>query len=593
MSQQTPNAPGQVLALPGLGDSEDDASLASPSPPWWRRRGVIIGIVILLLVILLGGLLLTVLNRRPRVNYQFGQANQGNLSVTISATGPLQGGVYNINFSGSGTISQIDVKVGQSVVKGQILAKLDKTSLQDAVDQAQAAVNADLAAVTNSNNSSNATLGQSSASIVAAETALSNAQANLTKVKAESTASVNAAQTALDNANTNLTNVQAQSAANVQVALIQMKIACATPTPTPSPKATPPPSNCDLATAQYNQVVANANASVATAQGQVNTATQQLKTAKAQASANNATAQGQVNTATQQLNTALAQANVSNTTSNGQVSTAQSQLQAALQQLKTAQDNLRNATLKAPHDGTVSILNGNVGGTPGLSSGSSTTSSGGTFIQIVDATALQVVANVNETDTANLQVGQTAQFTVNAYGQRLFTGTVSAIAPNGQTVSNVVTYPVTIDVDPSDLKGARLLPGMTANVTVTVIQRTSVLLIPVDAVNFARLVSSNSPTAGTPQLITQQQADAAMNQARQMLNTLQSQSDISAENPIPAFVVERLGNQYIAKPVVLGLTDGTSYEVLSGLAPGESFIVGTSSGSSSGPTPAPAGPGGG
>jgi len=587
MSQQTPNAPGQVLALPGLGDSEDDASLASPSPPWWRRRGVIIGIVILLLVILLGGLLLTVLNRKPRVNYQFGQANQGNLSVTISATGPLQGGVYNINFSGSGTISQIDVKVGQSVVEGQILARLDKTSLQDAVDQAQAAVNTDLAAVTNSNNSSSATQGQSSASVVAAETALSNAQANLTRVKAASKASVDAAQTALDNANTNLTNVQAQSAANVKVALDQMIKACPTPTPTPLPI------DCQLATDQYNQAVANANAANGNAQAQVNTATQSLKTAKAQASANNATAQGQVNTATQSLNTALAQANVSNTTANGQVNTAQSQLQAALQQLKTAQDNLRNATLKAPHDGTVSIVNGNVGGTPGVSSGSSSTGSGGTFIQIVDATALQVVANVNETDTANLQVGQSAQFTVNAYGQRLFTGTVSAIAPNGQTVSNVVTYPVTIDVDPSDLKGARLLPGMTANVTVTVLQRTNVLLIPVDTVNFARLVSSNSPTAGTPQLITLQQADAATNQARQMLNALQSQSDISAENPIPAFVVERLGNQFIAKPVVLGLTDGTTYEVLSGLTPGESIIVGTSSGSFSGPTPAPAGPGGG
>src|SRR6266699_2425952 len=565
MSQQTPNVPGPVLALPGLADSEDDASLGSHSPPWWRRRGVIIGIVILLLVILLGGLLLTFLNRKPRVAYQFQQATQGNLAVTISATGPLQGGVYNINFSGSGTISQIDVKVGQSVVKGQILAKLDKTSLQDAVDQAQAMVNTDLAAVTNSNNGSSATQGQSSASIVAAKTALDNAKTNLTNVKAQATANIAVAKDEED---------QALAKCNM-----------ATP---------PPPPNCvQLAEDQYNQAVANANASVATAKAQVKTATQSLDTAKAQAAANNATAQGQVNTAAQQYNTALAQANVSNSTANSQVGTAQGQLQTALQQLKTAQDNLRNATLKAPHDGTVSILNGNVGGTPGAPSGSSTTSSGVTFIQIVDATALQVVANVNETDTANLQVGQTAQFTVNAYGQRLFTGTVSAIAPNGQTVSNVVTYPVTIDVDPSDLKGARLLPGMTANVTVTVLQRTNVLLIPVDAVNFARLVSSGSPTAGTPQLITQQQANTAMNQARQMLTALQSQSDISAENPIPAFVVERSGNQYIAKPVVLGLTDGTSYEVLSGLAPGESFIVGTSSGSSSGPTPAPAGPGGG
>ncbi len=588
MSQQTPNSPGQVLALPGLGENDDDASLASPSPPWWRRRSIIIGIVILLLVILLGGLLLSFLNRRPRVIYQSRQATPGNLSVTISATGPLQGGIYNINFSGTGTISQIDVKVGQTVIKGQILAKLDKTSLQGAVDQAQVTVNTDLAAVNNSGNNSSATKGQSSASIAAAETGLSNAEANLTKVRAESSASIAAAQTALNNAETNLTNVEAQAEASKAVAKDQENQAIAQ-----CPTGEPAHSNCvKLATDQYNQAVANANANVATAKGQVRTAKQQLRTARAQAAANNAAAQAQINTAESQLNTALAQANVSNTTANGQVNTAQGQLQTALQQLQTAEDNLRNATLKAPHDGTVSIVNGNVGGTPGASSGTSTSASGGTFIQIVDASALQVLANVNETDTANLQVGQPVQFTVNAYGQRLFQGTVSAIAPNGQTVSNVVTYPVTIDVDTNDLKGARLLPGMTANVTITVLQRSNVLLIPVDAVNFARLVSSNSPTAGTPQLITQQQADAAMNQARQMLNVLQSQRDISAENPIPAFVVERAGNQFIAKPVVLGLTDGTSYEVLSGLVPGETILVGTSSGSFSGPRPAPGGPGG-
>src|SRR5258708_27002379 len=303
MSQQTPNAPGQVLALPGLGDSEDDASLASASPPWWRRRGVIVGIVILLLVILLGGLLLMVLNRKPRVNYQFGQANQGNLSVTISATGPLQGGVYNINFSGTGTISQIDVKVGQSVVEGQILARLDKTSLQDAVDQAQAAVNTDLAAVTNSNNSSSATQGQSSASVVAAETALSNAQAKLTKVKAESEASVDAAQTALDNANTNLTNVQAQAQANINVALATLNATkfpapCGGPSPEPSCQPcqlTSMDPACAVAIAMYKQALANANASIATARAQVNTATQGLDTANAQATANNATAQRHVN----------------------------------------------------------------------------------------------------------------------------------------------------------------------------------------------------------------------------------------------------------------------------------------------------------
>ena len=65
---------------------------------------------------------------------------------------------------------------------------------------------------------------------------------------------------------------------------------------------------------------------------------------------------------------------------------------------------------------------------------------------------------MNESDTGNLVVGEPAQFTVSAYGQRIFRGTVSAITPNGQTVSNVVTYPVTIDVDKRSLNGATLFP---------------------------------------------------------------------------------------------------------------------------------------
>src|SRR5205085_3317726 len=118
-----------------------------------------------------------------------------------------------------------------------------------------------------------------------------------------------------------------------------------------------------------------------------------------------------------------------------------------------------------------------------------------------DSSALQIIANVNETDVANLKVGDSVRFTVSAYANQRFSGTVSAISPNGQTVSNVVTYPVTIDVDMSSLNGANLLPGMTANVTIAVVQRSNILLVPVDAVNFARLASTGNTATGVPQLI--------------------------------------------------------------------------------------------
>ena len=574
MSQQPQSTSSQLLSLPGLEDEDEDTSLVSSGgPPWWRRRGTIIAIAVVLLIILLGGLFLFLMNRRPPVTYQSQAVTSGNLSLTISATGPVQGGVYNINFSGTGKISQIDVTVGQPVTEGQIVAKLDKTSLQDAVNQAQSAVSTAQTALNDDRNSSGATASQSSANVSAAQTTLSNAKTNLSKVKAESQDGVNAAQTALNNAETSLSTAESQAQASIQVA--QTSLACATTTTTPPPTPTP------ACIAQLNQAEATANANVAAAEASVNTGQAALNTANSQASANNAAAQASVNAAQKGVDTTNANAGVSDTSSQGLTNSAQSQLQTALIELQTAEHNLGDATLRAPHSGIVTVINGTIGGTPGVPANvsASTTGTSGTFIQIVDSSTLQVIANVNETDTANLRVGDPAKFSVNAYGTRQFTGSVSAISPNGQTVSNVVTYPVTIDIDATDLQGTNLLPGMTANVTIDVLQRIGVLLIPVDAVNFARIASTRNATTGAAALVTQQAVSAAMQQASQQLQQLESQNPaVAAESPIPAYVLERSSSgQFTVKPVVLGLTDGTVYEVLSGLKEGENIVVGTTS----------------
>ena len=219
--------------------------------------------------------------------------------------------------------------------------------------------------------------------------------------------------------------------------------------------------------------------------------------------------------------------------------------------------------------------------------GMSTSGTSATFSQSVDPSVLQVVADVNESDVANVKVGDKAQFTVSAYGNRIFTGVVSAISPNGQTVSNVVMFPVYVNVNTNDLQGATLLPGMTANVTIEVGRRTHVLLIPVKAVNFARESAVANTATGTPALISQEQVTAALGQASRMLQQLQRQHPaIASENPVPAFVLQQSGGQFVAKPVVLGLTDGTNYEVLAGLSPGETTIVGVAG------SPSPSAPGG-
>jgi len=686
--QQTQIPEEQVLSLPDFSSLAPDDQLAPlpPRRPWWGRRGGIISIILIVLLILAGFLAFFLIRGRQRpVTYIKQQVSQGNFSLSVSATGPLQSAVYNLVFTGSGTIAEIDVSVGQTVVKGQVLAKLNKTSLQDALNAAQATVLSAQTGVNNAGanlskteaqsqtsvqsaqvalNNAQASLGktqiqsqtsinlsqttlsndqtnltntqaQSAASISAEQTTLSNAQTSLSHTQAQSAASVRLAQTALSNAQSNLVHTQATASAQIAAAQLAMSQAC-------TPPVTPPTAACDTATAAYNTAVAQANASIATAQGAVNTAQQQLSQAQAQASANNATAQAAVdsaqkqltltetqstssnataqakvatdqqslasteaqssssnttaqntvNTATISLASAQASANTSITSEQGTVNAAQSTLQSALVGLLTAQHNLANATLLAPHAGIVTTINGTVGGTPGVSSASSSASSssstaassvgssgGGTFIQISDVSTLQVLAAVNESDTANLKVGEPAQFTVSAYGNRIFTGTVSAISPFGQTVSNVVTFPVTIDVNKDDLQNTNLLPGMTASVTIVVVQRPNVVLIPVNAINFAR--TATGTVNGIPPLITTQQAISALAQARQMRTELINQNpSVALDNPIPAYVIEQPGGQtsFITVPVVLGLTDDTYYVVLQGVSPGDIIVVGAQRG---------------
>jgi len=679
----------QVLSLPDFSAiaPEDQVAPLPPRRPWWRRRRGIITIILIALLILAGFLVFFLyLGRQRPITYQFQQAIQGNFSLTVSATGPLQSAIYNLVFTGTGTISEIDVSVGQTVTKGQVLAKLNKTSLQDAVNTAQAGVlsaqtgvntaqanlskaqaqsnaNVQSAQVTLNNaqaslsttqtqsqtgiNTAQTTLSndqtslshtqtQSAANNSAAQTTLSNDQTSLSHTQTQSAANIAAAQTALSNARTSLINTQATANAQINQAAAQetQSIAMCTPTPTTTnPSPTPSPNCVQLAISTYNTAVAQANASVVTAQNTVNADTSALATAQANANQTNATAQGVVNSAQKQLtvtettstsNNAAAQAKVTNdqqsvtsavaqasssnttaqntvnaatsalataqananasvTTQQGMVKTAQSTLQTNLVALQTAQHNLANATLLAPHDGIVTTINGTVGGTPGApasaSATSTTSASGNTFIQIADISTLQVLAAVNESDTANLKVGDPARFTVSAYGNRLFTGTVSAISPIGQTVSNVVSYPVTIDVKKDDLQNTNLLPGMTASVTIVVVQRPNVVLIPVTAINFAR--TATGTVNGIPPLITTQQASAALAQARQMRTELLNQNPaVAQDNPIPAYVLEQPAGRtaFITVPVVLGLTDDTYYVVLQGLSPGDIVVVGAQRG---------------
>lgn len=158
------------------------------------------------------------------------------------------------------------------------------------------------------------------------------------------------------------------------------------------------------------------------------------------------------------------------------VESARAQVTSARAALQRAETNLRYATIQSPIDGVVVSRDVDVGQTVAASLSAPTL-----FTIAQDLTRMQLEAAVDEADIGQVKVGQTANFTVDAYPTRSFRGTVHQVRLAPETVQNVVTYTVIILVENDDLT---LLPGMTANVTVDVDEARDVLKVPSTALRF-------------------------------------------------------------------------------------------------------------
>lgn len=171
---------------------------------------------------------------------------------------------------------------------------------------------------------------------------------------------------------------------------------------------------------------------------------------------------------------------------------------------REARRALAGTVIKAPFAGTVTAVNGTVGGpssgssssgssassgtsgTARSSGGSATTASssgsGGGFIELADTRKLQVVGSFTEADVTRLKVGQPATFTFDALPGVTARGKVALIDPVARTSNNVVQYAVTITM--TDVPGTVRL-GQTTTVRVVVDQAENVLAVPTSAITTA------------------------------------------------------------------------------------------------------------
>lgn len=224
------------------------------------------------------------------------------------------------------------------------------------------------------------------------------------------------------------------------------------------------------------------------------------------------------------------------------VSSARDQVSAAREQVKKAQTNLGYATITSPIDGIVLSKSVEEGQTVAASFSTPTL-----FTIAKDLTNMQVVADVDEADIGDVKVGERVTFTVDAYPDNTFSGTVKQVRQEATTTNNVVTYSVVISAPNADLK---LKPGLTATVTIYTQENKGVLSVPSKALRF------------TPE--------------KETVGGMKIKDIANAKNKV--WTIE--GNTVVAHRVNIGMTDGSHTQILSGIRRGAKVITGISSATS-------------
>ena len=214
---------------------------------------------------------------------------------------------------------------------------------------------------------------------------------------------------------------------------------------------------------------------------------------------------------------------------------ARQTVNSARESVQKAQTNLGYATITSPIDGVVLSKSVEEGQTVAASFNTPEL-----FNIAQDLTDMRVIANIDEADIGGVKEGQRVTFTVDAFPDDQFEGTVTQVRQEATTTSNVVTYEVVIGAPNKDLK---LKPGLTANVTIYTLEKNDVLAVPSKALRFM-------PN------------EALLKKGEQI-------EDVDA--PQKVWTME--GNTFKAHKVETGITNGMLTEIISGIKEGAEVLV--------------------
>lgn len=209
---------------------------------------------------------------------------------------------------------------------------------------------------------------------------------------------------------------------------------------------------------------------------------------------------------------------------------AREDVNAKRESVRKAETNLGYATITSPIDGVVLSKSVEEGQTVAASFNTPEL-----FKIAQDLTDMRVIADIDEADIGGVKEGQRVSFTVDAFPDDHFEGRVTQVRQQATTESNVVTYEVVISAPNEDLK---LMPGLTASVTIYTMEKNDVLVVPSKALRFMP------------------------NEA--FLEKDQTIADVEADHKL--WTME--GNTFKAHKVEIGTSNGVLTEITGGVAAG-------------------------
>ena len=237
-----------------------------------------------------------------------------------------------------------------------------------------------------------------------------------------------------------------------------------------------------------------------------------------------------------------------------------------------ARDQLSKTTIYSPMDGTISVLNSKLGERV-----VATNQFAGTEVmRVADLANMEARVDVNENDVVTVKLGDKAVVSIDAYGDRKFTGTVAQIANTGKTTGTgtqeeVTNFEVKIKIEDRDVQ---LRPGLSCTADIQTNMVNDVVAVPMQSVTI-RSDSNLSPEELEQRKQKQTASDRGDNEAEFTNERLEKRAEKEEREKLAKVVFLKDGGKARMVKVTTGIADDTYMEIKSGIKEGDEVISGS------------------